>query len=148
MKTFILFAFIIITITGLFSCKKNSISNPLTITDSLVGNWNIINDSSYLEGTPIFAGSSSNYIGAPGDYFKFTQSRNLYIKEGAALDTATYSLISDTLKLDYFYINGTYFLNGAYNSFILSNLTQQNATLVSSGLTPEGNYYRVVYLER
>jgi hypothetical protein len=85
----------------LFSCGKSEIA-PITTTSGhvdtsttlindnrLVGNWAIIKDSVYYNGT------NTVYHGVAGDYFKFTKYGNLYINEGANfIDTAVYGVSS------------------------------------------------------
>ena len=70
------------------ACKKDS-HNP-----SITGNWNIVSDSTY---TGIGTGNHPiAYAGKPGDYFNFQANGIIYTKEGTALDTLTYKLISNT----------------------------------------------------
>ena len=75
----------------LVSCKKSSSHGDVV---SIIGKWNIINDSSY---TGVGAGNHLViYKGKEGDYFNFTSYGKLYIKENAMLHTSSFSLTSDT----------------------------------------------------
>jgi hypothetical protein len=77
----------------LYACKKGcdpANMGPVTI----IGNWNIVSLS-----TSTGVGINNhvvNYAGQPGDYYKFTTNGILYTKEGTALDTLRYTLVSDT----------------------------------------------------
>jgi hypothetical protein len=75
----------------LYSCKKDN--SPATFT----GRWNIVSDSSYTNAPPY--SHPVNYAGKPGDYFNITTNGTIYTKEGAVLDTLTYSLSSATTVL-------------------------------------------------
>jgi hypothetical protein len=144
MKTICIAALFILLLWGMMSCKKDSNGSG----SGIVGDWSIINDTSYLEGSPLLQGSATNYIGKPTDYFKFTSTGNLYISE-SGFDTATYMLVHvDSLLIDYSDVDGTYFPNGGHNNFVITTLTANNATLESSGITPEGAFYRQVNLKR
>jgi hypothetical protein len=129
------------------ACKKSSVSDS-----DLVGQWSVVNDTTYLEGTAIFQGGSQNYIGVAGDYFKFTQDGNLYIKEGSTLDTAAYSFVaSNKIKLVFFTVGSTSFgPNGATRGdFIISNFTRHSLTLTLAGIiTPDGAESEQINLRR
>lgn len=140
--TTIIFACIVVA-AG--SCKKS----PAT-DHSLTGRWRIINDSTFLEGTPFFQGSHSNYIGVTTDYYHFTSGGNLYIREGTILDTATYTLVScNQVTIVYYYANGTIFPDGAIRgTYNISELTEHSVTLSLSGLTPEGQEIEIINLNK
>jgi hypothetical protein len=129
------------------SCKKSSVNNT-----ALVGKWCLINDSTFLAGTPIFQGGHANYIGVASDYFNFTSDGRLYIREGNNFDTATYNMLpGNEVKLVFFSINNTSFgSNGATRgTFNITNLTAHTATLTLPVIiTPEGEEYEEINLSR
>ncbi len=80
---------------------KSDTSTTLATNISLVGNWNIVTDTVYLEGSPIYPGGSAMYYGTPADHYIFTKYANLYIKSAFNnyTDTAVYSISgTDTLQ--------------------------------------------------
>jgi hypothetical protein len=157
-KTIIPVFFILLFI---ISCTKSAVKSAnLVDTENfsenggpggtIVGNWNLVSDSSYLEGTPIFQGGGSVYTGVATDYFVFTPGDSLYIKMGSELDTATYSLPSgDQVTFDYYTWNGHIFpdggISGPYN---ITVLTDHLMTLTLTGITPAGNEFAVINLKR
>jgi hypothetical protein len=111
MKNLILLIPSLFILTGLFSCTKNSESpiknkstvtthsNFLTTPTSIIGKWNLVNDSLVWGVGPNV--TTTNYIGKSGDYFNFEANNKLYIKEGANLDSSVYQVMSDsTVVLD------------------------------------------------
>jgi len=66
----------------MYACKKAGSTAP----GSVVGKWNIVNVTT----------RGQSYMGQPGDYFNFTADGNLYTKEGAKLDTFTYTMRADS----------------------------------------------------
>lgn len=83
----LLLALALITIA--FSCKKSS-------HNSIIGNWSIINDSTNFVASGNAASSfHSDYIGQPGDYYNFSTNGMMYVKEGAALDSMAYEILSN-----------------------------------------------------
>src|SRR5471030_2620643 len=111
MKNLILLFSSLFILTGLFSCIKNSESQLknksavtthsklLTIPTSIVGKWNLVNDS-LVWGVGLNV-TATHYIGKSGDYFDFGTNNKLYIKEGANLDSSVYQVVSDsTVVLD------------------------------------------------
>jgi len=72
-----------------FSCKKSS-------NYSIVGKWSIIDDSTKFDASSRAASSyHSDYIGQPGDYYNFSANGMMYVKEGAALDSMAYEILSN-----------------------------------------------------
>jgi hypothetical protein len=104
-------AFLMVSI---ISCKKTDVQ-----TNSLVGKWNIINDSIYI---PIANIGGSNYIGTSDDYYNFTATGKVYINENSLLVNATYSMIANN-QIDIVYSNGS------YDPYFITNLTAHTATL-------------------
>jgi hypothetical protein len=138
--------FIILALIATFcilSCKKEA-------TASIVGKWNIVNDSTFIAGTGIFQGGSSNYIGISTDYFDLTSNDSLYVKEGSELDTATYSLPSARqVTFTYYSFNGVTFPNGGHRGpYRIKILDDHNLTLTLSGITPEGETFEIINLKR
>ena len=129
------------------SCKKNTTLNSQNI---LVGKWQVINDSSTITGSLNGFNDSSNYIGTSSDYYNFTSKGNLFVQEGQSVDTAQYELSnnSNQVYILYSYIAGNYISGNAAESFNISNLTTTHVTLTSSGLTPEGYFYRAINLKK
>ncbi|WP_426668811.1 hypothetical protein ACPPVU_21585 [Mucilaginibacter sp. McL0603] len=92
MKNPPLFIAALFVLSGLFSCKKSN-QSPAVPT-SIVGKWQLVNDSLVSGVGPIVTGS--NYIGKNGDYFDFGTNNKVYIKEGANLDSSAYQVMSDS----------------------------------------------------
>jgi len=83
MKTLRSFFILTATLCCLYACKKdaNTSSNPLA------GKWNIVSVST----------DGKKYTGQPGDYFDFTASGALDIKQGASVGAVHYSIAEDTV---------------------------------------------------
>jgi hypothetical protein len=127
-------------------CKKSPVNDS-----SLIGNWNIINDSTSLQGVgPLLTDIHSNYIGVQTDYYNFTSEGNLYVKEGTNLDTCTYTFVSSNqINIIAFYVDGTEFLGGAsMGTYVIAGLTENSVTLRLSELTPDGEEIKIINLER
>ena len=96
MKRIISSIFTAFAIVFFTSCEKTAVSNDeSSLTGAtILGKWNIISDSSYagigINNHPV------NYTGVAGDYYDFRTDGNVYIKEGPAFDTLSYSNVSDT----------------------------------------------------
>jgi hypothetical protein len=94
----------------LFACKKDANKMGLSSTNtstqlltqtsvivnpaSIIGNWNIVTDSTFA-GAGI-TNHPVDYAGQAGDYFNISANGHIYTKEGAVLDTLSYSNVSDT----------------------------------------------------
>jgi len=144
MKHTIPTSLITLMIFCIISCKKNS-------TATIVARWNVVNDSTLLEGIGLVQGGHSNYKGVATDYFDFSPNGYLYEKEGIYLDTAKYSLLpNNQVQLLYYTFDGIGFgSNGAIvGPFNITLLTEHNLTLTLSGLTPEGEEFHVINLKR
>jgi len=132
---------------ALASCKKDNNN----INESIVGDWNIISDSTWSSGIgPYGTPSSYVYKGVTGDHFDFTGSGKLYVKEGTEkLDTANYTVSKDTLKLQYDYLyEGGVTITGAVGSYIITTLNYHNLTLTEDFLTPDGAIYEQIRLSK
>jgi hypothetical protein len=161
--------------TVLFSCQKSEINPELSIIapaknivspvpnpDPVIGNvkvniqltgdWTLVNDSTSSTGIGAGTqGTGSNYYGQPGDHFHFTADGKLYIREGGAIDTATYTVTSDKkIILNYLFYQGIPVAD--YGSVIAIfnqvGLKANAVTLSSSIITPGGTYSRAINLKR
>jgi hypothetical protein len=111
---------------------------------SLVAKWNIVTDSTYAG-----AGISNHpvdYSGQPGDYFDIRTNGYIYTKEGAVLDTLSYTLVSDTtIKIQPFGFG----INSVPTTSHITNFTSNSVTIASpSFATPGGIFWRKVTLSR
>jgi hypothetical protein len=150
MKHTIAISTLVFMILCIISCKKDTTVTKDT-TATIVAKWNVVNDSTFLEGNGIFQGGSSKYTGVATDYFDFNSNGYLYEKEGIYLDMAKYSLTSDKqVKLRYYTLNGIGFgSTGAIaGPFNITVLTEHNLTLTLSALTPEGEEFEIINLKR
>jgi hypothetical protein len=146
MKTFLLIA--VISTIALASCRKGAVNpNPSTNVKNIVGNWNLVSDSSYSAIGAASHTTMNKYIGLPGDHYNFTANGNLYIKVGTEKDTATYSVKADTLNLLYSYINNST-TTVATSSYKMTNFTGNTLTLSDEILTPGGFFGTVINLRK
>jgi hypothetical protein len=126
------------------SCIKSNSNAGIT------GTWALVSDSTYSSGIgPYGTPSSNKYVGTSGDHFIFTGNM-LYVKEGTIkLDTATYTISNDTLKLTYNYLyEGGVTIQGAIGRYDIKTLTQQNLVLTEYGVTPGGIISETIILKR
>jgi hypothetical protein len=130
---------LIITAFFLLACQENSISINKNAT--ILGKWNVLNDSQF-SGIGL-NNHQVNYTGQTGDYFDFRSDHNVYIKEGTALDTLNYRLISDsTISISSF----AYAVNETSD---ITTLTTHRATINAPVVvTPGGQFGRKVDLSR
>ena len=144
MKHIFTISLAVLIISAIISCRKN-------IAVTIVGKWSLVNDSTFLAGTPILQGGSLNYIGIATDYYDFNSNGDLYIKKGNASDTAKYSVTSNNqVKFVYYSLNGTTFgSNGAIaGPYTITTHTEHNLTLTLSGITPEGEEFELINLKK
>ena len=147
----ICFLFIVIE---LVSCNKSGINSNYiggANNNSIVGNWQIINDLSSITNSLNGFNNHLNYIGVSGDFYNFTSDSNLYIKKANSLDTGKYSTIADNkIQIIMFSESGVNFgTNGAIRGiFTITNLTSKTLTLTLSGSTPEGQELEVINLKK
>ena len=122
---------------------KNS-SNALG-QSSLVAKWNIVTDSTFA-GAGI-TNHPVDYSGQPGDYFDIRTNGYIYTKEGAVLDTLSYTLVSDTtiiIKPFGLAVNSV-----PPTTSHITNLTSNSVTIASPVFaTPGGEFGRKVSLSR
>ncbi len=120
------------------SCDKDAASA------TILGKWNLINDSKFI-GVGI-NNHPVNYTGQTGDYFDFRTDGNLYIKEGAVLDTLPYTLTSDTTIL---ILSFGIILNGTPEISSIKDLSAHSTTINAPvAITPGGQFGRTVNLNR
>lgn len=133
-------------LAGIVSCEKND-------SDSIIGKWNLITDSSYVaEAPPFFNAGSGIYQGNAGDYYDFRNDGTLYIKEGAYSDTVSYKMESGrSLTITYRSFNIVEDSLGniiskthPQKSFDIETLTTHQlvmtTNMASDVLTPEGYF--------
>lgn len=128
------------------SCEKSPVNETL-----IVGKWSIVNDSSLLQGVGSnLTNIHSNYIGVPTDYFNITSDGNIYVKEGANLDTLAYTFVSSNqMKIIGYYINGATYPDGAsLGTYDIAGLTDTNVTLNLSEVTPDGKETEIINLKK
>lgn len=129
--------------------KKNSVLSNHTSPASIVGEWNVISDST-------FHGGPSNYplgyTGQTGDYFEFTTDGQVYTREGMVMNTLTYLMVGDSAIVisDFGLI-----LNGVPDTSAvtgLSPITSLNPQIIVIEsplfLTPGGEFWRKATLSR
>ena len=133
----------------------NPVANPVTTTGDnsaiLAGNWTLVSDSTYSTGVDASDHSTiGNYIGKDGDYFKFTADGKLFIKEGGAIDTATYVALGSKLVVNYSFYAGLPVASTDVQTadFTRLNLTSHTVTLSSTLTTATGVSSRVINLKR
>jgi hypothetical protein len=126
------------------SAKKDTVTTTVDqpIDQSLlVGNWQLINDTSTTVPWGLWQGqptSGHNYMGQPSDYYKFTADDHAYTSISGFVDTANYTISRDTVHVVYTYFNGIVSTDGVYNSFWrVTNLTAHTATITTIFITPE-----------
>jgi hypothetical protein len=111
---------------------------------SLVAKWNIVTDSTFAG-----AGSSNHqvdYSGQPGDYFDIRTDGHIYTKEGAVLDTLSFTLVSDTTIIIQPF---GFTVNGLPPTSHITNLTLNSVTIASPFFpSPGGEFGRKVSLSR
>jgi len=147
------------------SCKKTSIQ-----TNQLAGKWNIVNDSSSTDQSCNSCFNGSNYLGKESDYYIFTNNATLYIEEGGAIDTATYTIMANNrinIATNYAVNGGGVFdysllLTGGLLplsypiknlTYSISNITEHTLTLYTSGTAtltgePPIKYIQIINLKR
>jgi hypothetical protein len=91
----------------LYACKKPGCDPGMMGRASIVGNWNIVVDTT--SGGAGSANAFAIYLGKQGDYFDIRADGYVYSKEGAKLDTARYQLLSDSTVTiqSFFYFTNT-----------------------------------------
>ena len=147
-------------ITGMISCKKTDQGMVTTKTGTatktgttssfsgvvpIQGKWTVKSDS-VISGVGAFV-TGKNYVGEAGDYFDFDTDNKLYTKEGAILDTFSYTLLTDsTLNIipSGAPVNVIPFLGG------IRPISASSVTVIwGPGLVNPGSYYsRIVVLTK
>ena len=124
---------------SLCACKKDN-----NAPGSITGRWSVISDSTFvgvgINNHPVA------YHGQPGDYFDFRTDGKVYTKEGAALDTMAYDLVSDTsIIISAFGIT----LNGVPETSHIKIFTADRLIIKAPVIaTPGGIFGRTISLSR
>jgi len=113
MKNLVLISLLLLIFSVLFSCKK---SNEKPAAVSIVGNWKLVSDSSYVDGGNI-PREWQTYKGMAADHYNFQPDGKLsWYENNGGYDSSTYSLKSaDTVGVAYFpktdpnYVGVTYY---------------------------------------
>jgi hypothetical protein len=114
-------------------------------TVTIVTKWNLKADSNYYQvGTA--NPSYVVYSGISSDYWDIRSDGNIYIKEGDALDTLGYILLTDsTILINSFGL----ILNSDTAVSTIPLLTVHQAIIKSNTLpNPGGQFIRTIYLQR
>lgn len=131
-----------------FSClKSKGTINPINgSSNSLEGNWMIVNDSTTITPWGLWAGAKptgTNYIGKPSDYFDFKANTVTYSENGNTY-TATYAL-----KQNYLYIGFNIQNRKDTALYTIISLTAHTATLGGdTSVSPEQVFSHVINLKR
>ena len=137
MKSILIIFLLAFACLELTSCKKDT-------AVTILGKWNIINDSKTFGIGPNI--QYQNYIGVPGDHFDFRTDGNLYTKEGANLDTLSYTIYPDnkiTIASFGWVVNGVSIMSD------ITSLTSHLATIHAPNINnPGGVYERTLNLSR
>lgn len=144
MKQVIASSLTALTAIVLFSCSKDAVYQEDHFNPAIFGKWNIVTDSGF---SGVGSGNHPvNYSGKPGDYFEFRTDGHVYIKEGASVETLSYTTTSaTTMQITSFGI----ILNGVPEETLITNLSAHTATLNAPTLfTPGGVFGRKVNLSR
>ena len=132
--------------------NPNPVTSNINNNNTLEGTWKIANDSTNYDGGNVASNAASNnYIGKPDDYFTFTSTGKVYIKENGVIDTANYTLTGDyKVVFNYTYYNGAPVSN--YGSVVANfnaiNVTSNSVTLNSNVITTQGVFSRVIILKK
>jgi hypothetical protein len=145
----------LILLAGLFWLSCNKLKNDTgkeSTQVTLIGDWQVVNDTSTNTPWGIWAGKpvvGVNYLGTPSDHFKFTADGHLYNQLQGATDTSTYKVSHDSISAVYTYFNGQVISNGVYHTtWTVSNLTLHTLTLSTWFTTPETAITQVINLKR
>ena len=133
-----------------------AVIDPDTSTGSnsaiLTGDWILVSDSTYSTGVDASDHTTiGKYIGQGGDHFNFTADGKLYIKEGGAIDTATYTITANrNIEINYSYYAGMPVSTpgSMMANFVQMNLTDHSVTLNGTISTSNGTSSRVINLKR
>ena len=139
-----------------------NIASPVSTPDPIMGNvnnnsalagtWKIVNDSTHYDGGEVAANATSaNYVGKTDDYFAFSGSGKLYIKEKGVIDTANYTIdANNSVVFNYLYYNNAPV--SKYGSVVANfkaiNLSNSTVTLSSKVVTTQGIFSRVINLTK
>jgi hypothetical protein len=144
MKNLVLISLFLLISSVLFSCKKNS-EKPTAAT--IVGNWHLVSDSSYLAtGNSIV--NSSNYKGTSSDNYNFKSDGGLsWHENNMGSDSASYSVKADTVTITYLPKSNPKYagdVTDSYKMTLMSNKMVLNTYLV----TADGVAYDIMTFSR
>jgi hypothetical protein len=132
--------------------NPNPVTSNINNHNALEGTWKIANDSTHYDGDEVASNATSNiYKGTSDDYFTFTNTGELYIKENGVIDTANYTLTGDyKVVFNYTYYNGISVSNNGLvaANFNAVNVTVNSVTLNSNVITMQGVFSRVINLKK
>lgn len=114
---------------------------------TVVGEWSVVSDSSWQGvGLYVIQDALKVYAGLPGDYWDFRTDGFVYVKEGAMLDTLSYTLNgSNEIIIE----NFGWDLNSVQTPSTIRKLTGHDAVIRSSDFQPpSGLNRRVLYLRK
>jgi hypothetical protein len=167
MKSLTLITLLSFAAVVLFSCKKPNAVQPggsintksdtstaLVNNPELIGDWNIVTDTVYLEGTAIYPGASTMYHGTAADHYIFTKYANLYIKSGfnKYTDTAIYNISgTDTLHwINSYFSQVGVVIKGKSQTFpfTITSVSTHSLVLSQAVLTPEGHRFEQITFEK
>ncbi|WP_426671628.1 hypothetical protein ACPPVU_10355 [Mucilaginibacter sp. McL0603] len=132
--------------------NPNPVTSNINNNNTLEGTWKIANDSTHYDGGEVASNATSNnYKGTSDDYFTFTNTGKVYIKENGVIDTANYSLTGNyKVVFKYTWYNGASVSN--YGSVVADfnaiNVTSNSVTLNSNVITTQGVFSRVLNLKK
>jgi hypothetical protein len=138
--------------TGSLTQNNSTSSSNETLTSDMPNKWDLISDSA-IEGVGL-GNHPVDYTGEAGDYFSFGTNGYVYTKEGNALDTLTYEMVSGSaIIISEFGL----IINTVPDTCTITGLTG-NLTSGPTGqtiviesplfLTPGGEFWRKVTLSR
>jgi hypothetical protein len=129
MKLFLAITLLFAATMGIISCRKE-------FSNSIVGKWHIVKDSSFLANSLPFYNAGPGriyYTGLGDDYYDFKPDGNLYIKEGTYSDTLTYNVSSgDQVNLIYSTYN---IVSDSFGNIISQTHPTKSYTIVTLSAT-------------
>ena len=85
---------ILLISTGFIACKKESITQPKTTQEKMLGKWNLVSTvtNDFYNGSPHL----TTYTWLPSDYIDFRANGKAYGYNNGSYDTTTYGIIDDS----------------------------------------------------
>ncbi len=113
------------------SCKK---SGTKPISTSILGNWKLVSDSSYVDGgnTPA---EPHSYKGGPSDYYNFQSGGKLsWHENNGGSDSSIYSLKSpNTVTIEYLSKTDPNYSQNMVDTYTITVLTTNKMVLTLEG---------------